>query len=164
LYIDFSCVILKEAISLQGGMMKKLLAKLGTGALILATPAITSAQFVGQDFQNLRSYLSPLRPLNGNFDLISLATVILNFVILIAGILAIFYLIWAGIQYITASTDEEKAKKARAGIYNAVIGIVVIVLSYVIVQYVSQIAKNTAGSLNGNGSSLDGGLNGFIQP
>lgn len=140
--------------------MKKLLAKLGTGALILATPAITSAQFVGQDIGRLQGFLSPLRPLDGNFNLVTLATVVLNFVILIAGILAIFYLIWAGIQYITASTDEEKAKKARAGIYNAVIGIVVIVLSYIIIQYVSQIAKNTAGTLNQGG---DSGLNGFTQ-
>lgn len=140
--------------------MNKLLVKLATGSAVLASPAIALAQqFEPRDFGVLQSFIQPLRPTNGNFDLFSLAATVLNFVILIAAILAIFYLIWAGIQYITASTDDEKAKKARAGIYNAVIGIVVIVLSYVIIQYVTGIARNTARTLDSGNTG--GGLNGF---
>lgn len=138
--------------------MNKLLVKLGAGTLVLVSPAIALAQFGQNDIRNtLPSFLSPLQPRNGNFDLFSLAASVLNFVILIAAILAIFYLIWAGIQYITASTDDEKAKKARAGIYNAVIGIVVIVLSYVIIQYVSGIAGTARDTLERGDAG--GGLN-----
>ncbi len=57
---------------------------------------------------------------------------VVNFLLILAGALAVAYLIWAGIQYITGGAKgEENAKKA---IINAVIGVIIIVLSYVIVN------------------------------
>jgi len=58
----------------------------------------------------------------------------LDIILLIAGILAVFYLVWAGIQYISAGGSAEKTKVARAAILHAVIGIIVIVASYTIVN------------------------------
>lgn len=134
--------------------MNRLLARMAAGVTILATPAIALAQqgFNPSDVFNLRRLLTPLRPPSDALDIFALAAAILNFIVLIAAILAILYLIWAGIQYITASTDEEKAKKARAAIYNAIIGIVVIVLSYVIIQYVSVLARNAVQNVNQGGT------------
>jgi len=53
---------------------------------------------------------------------------------LLAGTLAIGYLIWSGIQYITAGGSPDKTKAARAGIVNAVIGIIIITAAYAIVR------------------------------
>lgn len=138
--------------------MKKLFAQAGTGLAILAAPAIASAQaFNVNDLGRLFELLTPVRPApNAQLDLLGLAVLILNFLILIAAILAIFYLIWAGIRYITAGVDDEQAKKARSAIYNAVIGIVVIILSYVIIQYVAILARNTAESNFGAGGGTGG--------
>ncbi len=52
----------------------------------------------------------------------------------VAGFLAVFYLIRSGILYITSAGDPDKAKAARSGILNAVIGIIVIVAAYLIIN------------------------------
>jgi len=62
----------------------------------------------------------------------SIADRIINIVSLVAGILAVIYLIYAGIVYITAGGNPDAAKKGQQGIINAIIGIVVIVLAYFI--------------------------------
>lgn len=122
--------------------MRKLLARVGASATVLATPAISLAQFNDASVNSLRDLLSPVQ-IEAQPSLVGLVVTVLNFLIFVAAIIAIFYLIWAGIKYITASTVKEEAEKARQAIYNAIIGIVVIVLSYMIVQYVSSVAKQT---------------------
>ena len=64
----------------------------------------------------------------------SFASETLQIVTLLAGILAVFYLIYAGMQYIASSGNADRVKTARAGIVNAVIGIVVIVAAYFIIR------------------------------
>ncbi|RLC37275.1 hypothetical protein DRH29_02530 [candidate division Kazan bacterium] len=59
---------------------------------------------------------------------------IANWLLVIAGALAIIYLIWAGIQYITGVGGGADAAKKQ--IINAVIGIIIIVLAYAIVTAV----------------------------
>ncbi len=59
---------------------------------------------------------------------------IATFMLGLAGGLAVIYLIWAGIQYITGGAKGAAA--AKDSIVNAIIGIVVIVLAYVIVRVV----------------------------
>lgn len=65
-------------------------------------------------------------------DLIGL---IVTWLLAIAAVVAFVYLVMSGINYITAGGDSEKATKARSGILNAIIGIVVIVLAYVIMRF-----------------------------
>lgn len=60
----------------------------------------------------------------------------------IAGVLAVLYIILAGYQYITSAGDPAKAEKARNGVLYAVIGIVVIALSYAIVNAVTDVIRN----------------------
>lgn len=133
-------------------MMNKLLARASVALAFMTLPGIASAQGQfgfpqsGGDasiINRLQQFLRPIEP-TGPFDLGQFFITIFNYLILIAGVLAIFYLIWAGIQYITASTDEDKAKKAKTGIFNAIIGIVVIILSYAIISWVSGIVKSVA--------------------
>jgi len=44
--------------------------------------------------------------------------------------------LWAGFLWMTAGGDTEKVKKAKAYMYNAVAGLVIIALSYVISSFV----------------------------
>jgi len=70
----------------------------------------------------------------------NVADKIINVVSLVAGILAVLYLIYAGIIYITAGGNPDQAKKGQQGIINAVIGIVIIVLAYFIATTISSYA------------------------
>jgi hypothetical protein len=59
-----------------------------------------------------------------------------------AGVAAVIFIIWNGIRYITAGGDTEKAKSARTGIINAVIGIVVVIAAYAIISIAYAIANS----------------------
>lgn len=61
---------------------------------------------------------------------------VINWALAIAFILAVIFLIYGGFRYILAGGNEESAKAGRTAIFNALIGVVIIVLSYVIVQIV----------------------------
>lgn len=70
-------------------------------------------------------------------DVNTLATTIIDWILSIAGLLAVIYLIYAGIVYITAGGNPDAAKKGQQGIINAVIGLVVIALAWVIARSVA---------------------------
>src|SRR5687768_9602982 len=62
---------------------------------------------------------------------------ILDYALLLAGGLAIIALIYSGIMYLTAYGDEKRAGLAKRNATWAVIGIIVIVLSYTLVHFIS---------------------------
>lgn len=64
---------------------------------------------------------------------------IIGLILTIAAIVAFVYLIISGFQYITSGGDPAKAQTARQGIINALIGIVVILISYLLLRYVASI-------------------------
>ncbi|PIP21802.1 MAG: hypothetical protein COX39_01165, partial [Candidatus Nealsonbacteria bacterium CG23_combo_of_CG06-09_8_20_14_all_40_13] len=75
----------------------------------------------------------PFRPAT---DLLSLVGKVVGIILLVAGIIAFLYLLYGGIQYMTAGGDAEKATAARTTILNSVIGVVIIVIAYAVVTYV----------------------------
>jgi hypothetical protein len=62
---------------------------------------------------------------------------IINYALAIAGLVAVLFLIIGGFRYITSAGNEETAEQAKKVITNAIIGIVVIILSFVIVRVIS---------------------------
>ena len=87
---------------------------------------------------------------NGTNILTNAAVTIINLLLLIAGILAVIYLIWSGMLYITAGGDTGKADKGRTGIVNAIIGLVIISAAYLLVRFVGGAISgaNNLGSSN----------------
>ena len=67
-------------------------------------------------------------------DVNTLVTSVINLIVLIAGALAVIYLIYSGILYITAAGNPDQAKKGQQGVINAIIGIVIIVATYFIIR------------------------------
>ncbi len=67
---------------------------------------------------------------------------VLNIIIGVAFIIAVLFLVIGGFRYITSSGNEESAEAGRKTIINALIGIVVIILSFVIVRVVSNTISN----------------------
>jgi hypothetical protein len=66
-------------------------------------------------------------------------TLIINYLLGILGLVAVAFLIYAGVLMVTAGGSEEQIGKARKIITYAVIGIVIILLSYTIVTFVTSI-------------------------
>jgi cytochrome bd-type quinol oxidase subunit 2 len=66
----------------------------------------------------------------------SLALTIVNFFLTFLGIIAVIMIIYGGFLYVTAAGNQEKLEKAKKIIMYAVVGIVVILLSFAIVNTV----------------------------
>lgn len=73
----------------------------------------------------------------------ALASIVINWILGIAAILAVIYLIYAGVLYITAGGNPDAAKKGQQGIINAIIGIVIIVLAWVIARAVANLVTGS---------------------
>ncbi len=61
----------------------------------------------------------------------------------ISGILATAYLIWGAIQYITSQGDQNGIANAKNTILNAIVGLVIVLLSIGIVQFVGNLARSS---------------------
>lgn len=95
------------------------------GLKLAATPAPTG------NFSNIPSI----------FPTVSTATTpagvvywILGWIMWIAGVLAVGYLVYGGIMFITAAGDAEKVTKARNTILYAIIGIIIITMALVLIN------------------------------
>lgn len=84
-----------------------------------------------------------LNNIQGSFPNAGLATpqswqewvaTIINYALYLAGILAVIFIIYGGFQYITSRGNEAQAKSGARTLTYAVIGLVLIILSYVIIN------------------------------
>ncbi|MFA6493386.1 MAG: pilin [Patescibacteria group bacterium] len=96
---------------------------------------------IGKAHALAASDFSPISPISGNRGLKDIIASVVTTVLWFAGMLAVVYLIYGGILYITAGGDAEKATKGRTALVNAIIGIVIILLALVIVSYVKSVVK-----------------------
>ena len=71
-----------------------------------------------------------------NADLRGNVTGILNVAIGALGIVAVIVIIIGGVQYMTSTGDAGKVKKAKDTILYGVIGLVVVILAFAIVNFV----------------------------
>ena len=63
---------------------------------------------------------------------------VINILLGVAFLFAVLFLIWGGFRYIFSAGNEESAEAGRNTVINSLIGVAIIVLSYVIVQIVSR--------------------------
>lgn len=70
---------------------------------------------------------------------------IINWALALAFIAAVIVLIYGGFLYITSAGNTDNATKGKTAIMNALIGIVIIVLSYIIVQIVYRFVSGQSG-------------------
>lgn len=108
--------------------MRKFLA---VGRVIIAT----GVALVGQAGFAL-AQLNPPSIGQSNLGFKEIIIAVGNWILTIAGALAVIYLIYGGIMYITGG--EKGAEKARAVITNAIIGLVIIAIATTIVQLVKR--------------------------
>lgn len=79
----------------------------------------------------------------------------------ILGTIAFVAFIWAGVLYITAFAREENVEQAKKAMIYAAIGIIIILISYVVVEFLINMGVETCNPANGNadcngGNCVDG--------
>lgn len=66
----------------------------------------------------------------------SIMTYIVKLFLGFSGVIAMLYVIYGGFMYLTAGINADQAKSGRKIVTNAVVGLIVIILSYIIVTVV----------------------------
>ncbi len=105
------------------------IASLVLGLALFALPLVASAQFQAPPVGNTG--------LPGDTDIRAFILRIINIALAIAGLVAVLFLIIGGFRYITAAGNEEAGASAKKIITQSIIGIVIIILSFVIVRVIS---------------------------
>lgn len=83
----------------------------------------------------LKIFLQPIGPAN----VATLINEVVKFIFVFAGLLLLFYLIYGGFQMIIATGEEKKLVEAKTKITNALIGFILIFVSYWLVQIIEVI-------------------------
>ncbi len=95
-----------------------------------------SAQSV---MENLKKVGVSQGPFHETWTLFSLLGLIIGALLGLLGVIFIVLIIYAGFNWMTASGNEDKITKARSTILHAVIGLIIIISSYVIWNFIAQI-------------------------
>jgi hypothetical protein len=102
------------------------LALTATSGLLATIPNFAAA---------LDTAVSPIDP-TGDLSIGAVLTTIITWVLGFSAAVAVLFLIIGGLQYITASGNDKRAEAAKQTLMYAVIGLVVILLSFVIVGFI----------------------------
>ena len=74
----------------------------------------------------------------GNW-IVGLLTRIANWILDLAGALAVLAIVYSGLMYITSAGNQEKSEKAKKNLVWAIVGLIIILLSYLVVEWVRNI-------------------------
>jgi len=106
--------------------------------LMLAPLVFVGAQSLGDQFGSCPSGLN----CNAGTDINGLIRTVISWLLGIAFGIAVLFLIIGGFWYITSAGNEETAEKGKSTAINAIIGIVIIILSYVVVNVISNLVSS----------------------
>lgn len=112
-----------------------------TGLLALTTPAFAAANICETIPKTIDGEPNPIWSSNGcdnqsKDKLKNMVINIINGIIAVLGLVAVIFIVVGGVQYMTSTGDSAKTKKAKDTILYAVIGMIVCVLAYAIVNFV----------------------------
>lgn len=68
---------------------------------------------------------------------------VVNFALIASGVVALFFIIWSGARYITSGGDQKRVEGARKTLTWAIIGLILILISFLIVNIVSALTGVT---------------------
>jgi len=108
---------------------------------LLFLPAVALAQGnpnVEQGLRGVRGLFGFGGGISGSQTLGQFITNVIRMLLFFAAAIAVLFVIIGGYQYLTSAGDDEQAEKGKKTLINAIIGIVLIVLSYAIVTVISR--------------------------
>ena len=103
---------------------------------MLAVPVAVFAQ--GDSGEGFGTEFTEFSGTQTGNDLADSIRTIVNTLLALVGLIAAIYLVMGGVTYITSKGDEDKAADAKNTILYAIIGLIVIGLSGVIINFILQ--------------------------
>lgn len=79
----------------------------------------------------------------GSSTLLDVIFTIINYMLILSGLIAVGALVIGGFWYITAAGNEEQSEKGKKAIISAIIGLVVVILAYAIVNVITSTLTTT---------------------
>jgi hypothetical protein len=86
-------------------------------------------------------------------DIPTIAASVIKALLGLVGMVFFILFIYGGVQWMTAAGNEEKIRKAKKLIINAVIGIAIITLAYTFTYFISQAIETGGGGVTGGGGT-----------
>ena len=75
----------------------------------------------------------------GTASLGQLVTDVIRILLFVVGMIAVIFIIIGGYRYIMAHGNEEQAESAKKTIYHAIIGLAIVILSFIMVTIISKV-------------------------
>lgn len=116
--------------------IKRIAQGVAVGASALAAPFVAFAATTSQFQQDFNAGVGNTGFTGGSGSLATVLGKLVGTFLGLIGVIAVAYLIYGGYTWMTSQGAEPKVKAAKEIIKNAVIGIIVILLSEVIVNFV----------------------------
>jgi hypothetical protein len=114
-------------------MLKKILPLILLASLLISTPAFAGA------LTSTVNKTAEEAGISQNSNLPAIIAMIVNSILGLLGLVFVVLIVYSGFTWMTAMGDAKKVEKARKTITSAVIGLLIIILSYSIVSFVSNI-------------------------
>ena len=125
--------------------MKKFLIAALVSLGIVVTPLAMDAPVFANAKSEVTSGVSSVNDGNST-DLPSFITNIVNILLFLAGAIAVIVIIIGGIRYVMSSGDAGQVQAAKNTILYAVVGLVVVIMAYAIVNFVINQFQGNGGS------------------
>lgn len=100
---------------------------------------------VNEVFGKIKPPVNGIGGSNPGQDLSTLLGRGINLMIVITGIVALIYMLWGALSWVTSGGDKEKLQKAQARIRSAIIGIIMTIVVLVIFNAIFSIAFPNSG-------------------
>ncbi len=79
---------------------------------------------------------------DGKTTITNLTTNVVGLMIFIAAAIAVFFIVLGGYKVMTSNGDEKTAQEGRGMVFNSIIGLVIVMLSYTIITITTGIVAN----------------------
>ncbi len=106
-------------------------------AVLNSNPQCTGQNLLPDLFSGLRASGKCDVQFTGLNSIVVLLTNIIQILLAVSGIIAVGMIIAGGIFYITSSGDPSRIKKAKDVLVNAIVGLMIVLLAFGAVAYVS---------------------------
>ena len=122
--------------TLAAGSVAVVAAGLNAGAANAAKYYCPGTQNAVSDLSKCKTGDNAINSASNEQDLMKMVNTIINVIIGVIGFVAVVVIILGGVQYTTSAGDPGKVKKAKDTILYGIIGLVVAILAFAIVNFV----------------------------
>lgn len=129
-------------------MKQKLLRLVAIAAMWVPVLLAFAEPTFAQTRNDFRDLTLPIVFTSNPDSFLDLLGVIIRFVLFIGGLIAFFYVIYGGFIYLTSGGDPGKASGGQKIIVNAIIGIIIIFISYALVNFLVNRIGDAGGGAN----------------